>query len=245
LIERCTVIPSLHSSANAFHLEDSYKYLQKECDLVIAQISIPSDWHILLIILPFAAVVIVIILGEMLFRRRKNLLRQKQIMMRPHEVRPQPIEMSDTDTRKLEQLQTELENTSKQYLSGKISKQEFDTNVRTIEIQLMKYKTIGHLEEPLEAEPKTTETRPPPIEHIIIEPPTSKPKPTEPLPQKPSTEQPVSATAASPVTESRPTEARAREPPKRVCIHCTEEIPPNSVYCDRCGRYLGKPTSRQ
>jgi hypothetical protein len=200
----------------------------------------PSNQQILLIILPFIAVVIVIILGEILFKRRKKRLRQKQIMMRPHEVRPQPIEMPDTNTRKLEQLQTELENTSKQYLSGKISKQEFDTKVRTIEIQLMKYKMIGHLEEPLEAEPKTTEARPPPVEPIIIEPPASKLGPTEPPPQKPSTEQPVSATATAPGTEPRPT-----EPPKRGGIHCKEEIPPNSIYCDRCGRYLGKPDSGQ
>ncbi|OGD53510.1 hypothetical protein A3K80_07000 [Candidatus Bathyarchaeota archaeon RBG_13_38_9] len=208
--------------------------------MVIAQISMPFDWQILLIILPFVAVVIVIILGEILFKRRKKRLRQKQIMMRPREVRPQPIEMPDTDTLKLEKLQTDLENTSKQYVSGKITKQEFDTKVRTIEIQLMKYKTIGHLEEPPETEPKTTEARPPPVEPIIIEPPTSKPRPTEPPPQKPSTEQPVSATATSPVTEPRPT-----EPPKRVCIHCQEDIPPDSIYCDRCGRYLGKPTSGQ
>ncbi|MCW4042134.1 MAG: zinc ribbon domain-containing protein [Candidatus Bathyarchaeota archaeon] len=205
--------------------------------MVIAQINIPSE-QILLIIIPFVAVVIVIILGEMLFRRRKKRLRQKQIMMRPQEVRPEPIEMPDTDTRKLEKLQTELENTSKQYLSGKISKQEFDTKVRTIEIQLMQYKTMGHIEEPLEAEPKTTEARPSPVEPIIIEPPTSKPEPIEPPPPEPSTEQPVSATTASPVTEPRPT-----EPPKRVCIHCKEEIPPDSIYCDRCGRYLGKPTT--
>jgi len=197
----------------------------------------PSE-QMLLIILPFLAVVIVIILGEMLFRRRKKRLRQKQIMMRAHEVRPEPLEMPDTDTRKLEQLQTELENTSKQYLSGKISKQEFDTKVRTIEIQLMKYRTIRHIEEPLEVEPKTTEARPPPVEPIIIEPPTSKPGPTEPPPQKPSTEQPVSAAPAPPITEPGPT-----EPPKRVCIHCKEEIPPDSIYCDRCGRYLGKPTT--
>lgn len=207
--------------------------------MVIAQISMPSG-QMLLIILPFVAVVIVIILGEMLFRRRKKRLRQKQIMLRPHEVRPQPLEMTDTDTRKLEQLQIELENTSKQYLSGKISKQEFETKVRTIEIQLMKYKMIGHLEEPLEAEPKTTEARPPPVEPIIIEPPTSRPRPVEPPPQKPSIEQPVSSPAASPVTEPRPT-----EPPKRVCIHCKEEILPDSIYCDRCGRYLGKPRSGQ
>lgn len=195
--------------------------------------------QMLLIILPFLAVVIVIILGEMLFRRRKKRLRQKQIMMRGHEVRSQPLKMPDTDTRKLEQLQTELENTSKQYLSGKISKQEFDTKVRTIEIQLMKYRTIRHIEEPLEVEPKTTQARPPPVEPIIIEPPTPKPRPTEPTPQKPSTEQPISDGAASPVTEPGPI-----EPPKRVCIHCKEEIPPDSLYCDRCGRYLGKPTSR-
>jgi hypothetical protein len=194
--------------------------------------------QMLLIILPFLAVVVVIILGEMLFRRRKKRLRQKQMIMRAHEVRPQPLQMPDTDTRKLEQLQTELENISKQYLSGKISKQEFNTKVRTIEIQLMKYRTIGHIEEPLEVEPKTTEARPPPVEPIIIEPPTPKPRPTEPPPQKPSTERPVSAEAASPVTEPGPT-----EPPKRVCIHCKEEIPPDSLYCDRCGRYLGKPTS--
>ncbi len=194
--------------------------------------------QMLLIILPFIAVVVVIILGEMLFRRRKKRLRQKQIMMRPQEIGPQPIVMPDTDTRKLENLQIELDNISKQYVSGKISKQEFNTKVRTIEIQLMKYRTIGHLEEPLEVEPKTTEARPPPVEPLIIEPPTSKPRPTEPPPQKPSTEQPVSATAAPPATEPGPT-----EPPKRVCIHCKEEIPPDSIYCDRCGRYLGKPTS--
>ena len=196
--------------------------------------------QMLLIILPFIAVVVVIILGEMLFRRRKKRLRQKQIMMRPQEIGPQPIVMPDTDTRKLENLQIELDNISKQYVSGKISKQEFNTKVRTIEIQLMKYRTIGHLEEPLEVEPKTTEARPPPVEPLIIEPPTSKPRPTEPPPQKPSTEQPVSATAAPPATEPGPT-----EPPKRVCIHCKEEIPPDSIYCDRCGRYLGKPTSGQ
>jgi hypothetical protein len=194
--------------------------------------------QMLLIILPFIAVVVVIILGEILFRRRKKRLRQKQITMRAHEVRPQPLEMPDTDTRKLEQLQKELENISKQYLSGKISKQEFNTKVRTIEIQLMKYRTIGQIEEPLEVEPKTTEARPPPVEPIIIEPPTPRPRPTEPPPQKPSTEQPVSAEATSTVTEPGPT-----EPPKRVCIHCKEEIPPKSIYCDRCGRYLGKPTS--
>lgn len=205
--------------------------------MVIAQINMPSG-QMLLIILPFVAVVVVVILGEMLFRRRKKRLRQKQIMMRGHEFRPQPLEMPNTDTRKLEQLQTELENISKQYLSGKLSKQEFNTKVRTIEIQLMKYRTIGHIEEPLEVEPKTTEARPPPVEPIIIEPPTSKKGPIEPPPQKPSIEQPVSAAAASPVTEPGPT-----EPLKRVCIHCKEEIPPDSLYCDRCGRYLGKPTS--
>jgi hypothetical protein len=193
--------------------------------------------QMLLIILPFLAVVIVIILGEMLFRRRKKRLRQKQIMTRTHEIRPQPLEMPDKDTQKLKQLQIELESTSQQYLSGKISKQEFNTKVRTIETQLMKYRTIRHIEEPMEVEPKTTEARPPPVEPIIIEPPTSKPRHTEP-PQKPSTEEPVSAAVTSPVTEPIPP-----EPPKRVCIHCKEEILPDSIYCDRCGRYLGKPTS--
>ena len=209
--------------------------------MVIAQINMPSDWQILLIILPFVAVVIVIILGEILFRRRKKRLRQKQTMMRPQEVRPQPIEIPEAETRKLEKLQTELENTSKQYLSGNITKQEFDTKIRTIETQLMRYKTIGYIEEPLEAEPKPTEPRPPPAEAIIIEPPTSKPEPIEPPqpPPEPSTEQPVSDTTGPPVTEPIPT-----EPPKRVCIHCKEEIPPDSIYCDRCGRYLGKPTTR-
>jgi hypothetical protein len=207
--------------------------------MVIAQINIP-DWQILLIILPFVAVVIVIILGEILFRRRKKRLRQKQIMMRPQEVRPHPIEMPDTETRMLEKLQTELDNISKQYISGKISKQEFDTKIRKIETQLMRYKTIGPIEEPLETEPKITEPQPPPAEAIIIEPP-SKPRPSE-TPRPPpetSAEQPAADATVPPVTEPRPT-----EPPKRVCIHCKEEIPPDSIYCDRCGRYLGKPTGR-
>lgn len=208
----------------------------------MAQISIP-DWQILLIILPFVAVVIVIILGEILFRRRKKRLRQKQIMMRPQEVRPHPIEMPDTETGMLEKLQTELDNISKQYISGKISKQEFDTKVRKIETQLMRYKTFGPLEEPLETEPKIAEPRPPSAEAIIIEPPTSKPRSIEPprAPRESSVEKPVADATVPPVTEPRPT-----EPPKRVCIHCKEEIPPDSIYCDRCGRYLGKPkpTSR-
>ncbi|MCJ7761278.1 hypothetical protein MUP59_09100 [Candidatus Bathyarchaeota archaeon] len=30
------------------------------------------------------------------------------------------------------------------------------------------------------------------------------------------------------------------EPPKAVrCVHCQDEIPIDSLYCDRCGRYLG------
>ncbi len=57
-------------------------------------------------------------------------------------------------------------------------------------------------------------------------------------PQEPSTE-PVSDSVTPPVTESV-----SAEPPKRVCIHCKEEIPPESIYCDRCGRYLGKPAAR-
>ena len=209
--------------------------------MIIAQISFPSDWQLLLIILPFVAVVIVVILGEVLFRRRKKRLRQKQILTRPQEVRPYPIDMPDTESRRLEKLQTELDNISKQYSSGKISKQDFYTRVRTIETQLMKYKIAGHIEEPLEIETKKTEPRPSPAEAIIIEPPTSKPRVVEPPQptQEPSTEQPVSDSAAPPVTESVST-----EPPKRVCIHCKEEIPPESIYCDRCGRYLGKPATR-
>lgn len=201
----------------------------------------PSDWQILLIILPFVAVVIVIILGEILFRRRKKRLRQKQIITRPHEVRPHPIDMPDTETKRLEKLQTELDNISKQYHSGKISKKDFDTKVRTIEIQLVRYKTIGYIEEPLETEPKTTEPRPPPAEAIIIEPPRSKPRPVESPqpPEEPSTEQQIADETIPPITEPRPT-----EPPKRVCIHCKQEIPPDSIYCDRCGRYLGKPTTK-
>ena len=113
---------------------------------MIAQISIPSDWQLLLIILPFVAVVIVIILGEVLFRRRKKRLRQKQIMRRPQEVRPYPIDMPDTESRRLEKLQTELDNISKQYSSGKISKQEFYTRIRTIETQLMQYMTMKDAE---------------------------------------------------------------------------------------------------
>ena len=208
---------------------------------MIAQISIPSDWQLLLIILPFVAVVIVIILGEVLFRRRKKRLRQKQIMRRPQEVRPYPIDMPDTESRRLEKLQTELDNISKQYSSGKISKQEFYTRIRTIETQLMQYKTVGHIEEPLEIETKKTEARPPPAEAIIIEPPTSKPRAVEPPqpPQEPSTEKPTSDSHIPPVTETVSTEL-----PKRVCIHCKEEIPPESIYCDRCGRYLGKPAAR-
>ncbi|WP_455278575.1 hypothetical protein [[Eubacterium] cellulosolvens] len=207
--------------------------------MAIAQIGITFDWQMLLIILPFVAVFTVIILGEILFRRRKKRLRQKQIMMRPHEARIKPIEMPDAETLKLEKLQTELENTSKQYLSGKITKQEFDTKVRKIETQLMRYKKIGYIEESLKTEPKPTEPRPPLAETIIIEPPTSKPEPIETPPQpEPSTEQ-VSDATAPPVTEPRPT-----EPLKRVCIHCKEQIPPDSIYCDRCGRYLGRPTIR-
>jgi hypothetical protein len=206
--------------------------------LAIAQINFPFDWQILLIILPFVAVVIVIIFGEILFRRRKKRLRQKQIMMRPHEIKPQPIEMPDTQTRRLEKLQTELENTSQQYISGEITKQEFDTKVRKIETQLMRYKTIGPVEESLEIEPKPTKPRPTPAEAIVIEPPISKPEPIEPHKPEPSIEQ-VSDETEPPVTEPRPA-----EPPKRVCIHCKQDIPPDSIYCDRCGRYLGKPTVR-
>ena len=134
--------------------------------LVLNQISVQLDWQLLSIILPFGMVVVVVILGEILFRRRRKRVSSREVELErpdiqapPAQVRPSESYDQGSEEHKLERLQAELEKTSKLYSSGKIEREEFSDRIHKVEDELLTLKTPSPPAEP------------PKIEEPKIEPP--------------------------------------------------------------------------
>ncbi len=181
--------------------------------LVLNQISMQLDWQTLTIILPFGMVVVVVILGEILFRRRHKRVGSHEVELESADIQAPPIQGppnesydEDSEENKLERLEAELEKTSRLYSSGEIGREEFSDRIRIVEDELLTLK------------PPSPPAEGPKIEEPKIEPP----KIEEPKIEPPKIEEP-----------------KIEPPEMRRCIHCNQEIPLDAVYCDRCGRYLG------
>jgi hypothetical protein len=116
--------------------------------LVLNQISMQLDWQLLSIILPFGMVVVVVILGEILFRRRRKRFGSHEVELERQEIQAPPIQVppnesydEDSEEHKLERLQAELEKTSKLYSSGKIGRGEFSDRIHKVEDELLTLRT--------------------------------------------------------------------------------------------------------
>jgi hypothetical protein len=139
--------------------------------LVLNQISVQLDWQLLSIILPFGMVVVVVILGEILFRRRRKRFRSHEVELERPDIQAPPIQVppnesydEDSEEHKLERLQAELEETSKLYSSGKIGREEFSDRIHKVEDELLTLRTPSPPAEP----PKIEE---PKVEPPKVEPP--------------------------------------------------------------------------
>jgi len=130
--------------------------------LVLSQIAVSLDWQLLAIVLPFVMVILVIVLGEILFRKRRRIRspetpqKQQDVQIAPVQTRAEekpvsqtPAEMSDEGL--LKKLQTEIEQASKLYSSGQLSKEEFYATVHRVENELQEIRTRAPPSEP----PKT------------------------------------------------------------------------------------------
>ncbi|MEM3005037.1 MAG: zinc ribbon domain-containing protein [Candidatus Bathyarchaeia archaeon] len=109
------------------------------------------DWQLLTIILPFIMVILVIAIGEIMFRdRRKNLRpervrkqRESQISKAQPGVGEAPMPQApaeESDESLLKRLQAEVEEASALYSSGRISKEEFYATVQRVEGELREVK---------------------------------------------------------------------------------------------------------
>jgi len=101
------------------------------------------DWQILSIVLPFAVLILVIVLGEVLFRRRRRHAPAAEPMAEEpsglvSQSTESPVAESEEDL--LGRLQTDLEQTSALYSSGKISKEEFSLRTRRTEEELATFR---------------------------------------------------------------------------------------------------------
>jgi len=116
--------------------------------LVFGQIAVWLDWQLLTIVLPFVMVILVIVLGEILFRNRRRrirspetLKRQQDVPITPVQIRAeetpvQPTPSEESDEGLLKKLQTEIEEASRLYSSGQLSKEEFYAVVHRVENEL-------------------------------------------------------------------------------------------------------------
>jgi hypothetical protein len=200
--------------------------------LVLNQISVQLDWQLLSIVLPFGMIVVVVVLGEILFRRRRKRIASHDLELEGPEIQAPPIQVQpyesydeDSEERRLERLEAEVEKISELYFSGQIGREEFSDRVHKVEDELLTLKP-----------PR------PPIEHARVRVPRVRgPRVEEPRVEEPRVEEP--RVEEPRVEEPRVEEPRVEEPKMRRCIHCNQEIPLDGVYCDRCGRYLGASTS--
>jgi len=120
---------------------------------MIGQIAVQIDWQLVTIILPFVMVIVVILLGEVLFRRRRGRISPPAMEIRP---RTPPVQIPEPHVQEseedlLERLRRELEETSLLYSSGRISKEEFSLRTGKIEEELVALKAKA----PPAEEPKT------------------------------------------------------------------------------------------
>jgi len=104
--------------------------------LVMIQFPFQLDWQLLLVILPFIMVILVIVFGEILFRRRRRLLTETEAVTPDVQAPPVDIREKGPQESLLEGLQRRLEETSSFFSSGLISKEEFSERVRNIENEL-------------------------------------------------------------------------------------------------------------
>jgi len=131
--------------------------------LILSQIAVWLDWQLLAIILPFVMVILVIVLGETLFRKRRRRIRspetpqkQQDVQITPVQTRAEEMPVSQTPTEEsdeglLKKLQTEIEQASKLYSSGQLSKEEFYATVHRVENELQEIRARAPPSEPPEA----------------------------------------------------------------------------------------------
>ncbi|MBS7622475.1 zinc ribbon domain-containing protein [Candidatus Bathyarchaeota archaeon] len=105
------------------------------------------DWQLLAIILPFIMVILVIAIGEIMFRDRRMRLRperlQKQLEVQIPKAKPSaeeaPIPQAsaeESDEDHLKRLQAEVDRVLLLYTSGQLSKGEFYAAVHRVEGEL-------------------------------------------------------------------------------------------------------------